>query len=141
MASRALALACQNLPEQWKIKYGYAHTIQQISTAEGGSGLLPAKGSERIFAEIDGTMLPVVTTNPGDDNNARKHREHQWKELRLVAAKQPEKVDATYAVSGGTSVEQAGYAWAQAVEKAGWAIDTQIHAVGDDAEWIYQQYK
>ncbi len=32
-------------------------------------------------------------------------------------------------------------AWAQAVKQAGWAIDTQIHAVGDGAEWIYQQYK
>ena len=103
--------------------------------------LLPAKGPESIVAEIDGTMLPVVTTNPGDDNNARKHREYQWKELRLAAAKEPDKVDATYAVSGGVGVEQAGYAWAQAVKQAGWAIDTQIHAVGDGAEWIYEQYK
>ena len=124
-----------------KITLEHASNIQQISTAEGSSGLLPAKGPESIVAEIDGTMLPTVTTTPGDDNNARKHREYQWKELRLAAAKEPDKVDATYAVSGGIGVEQAGYAWAQAVKKAGWAINTQIHAVGDGAEWIYQQYK
>ena len=124
-----------------KITLEHASNIEQINAAQASKGLLPAKGPEKIVAEIDGTMLPVVTTDPGDDKNARKHRDCQWKEVRLAAAKEPDKVDATYAVSAGVDVEQAGYAWAQAVDKAGWAIDTQIHALGDGAEWIFLQYK
>ena len=124
-----------------KITLEHASNIEQINAADAGTGLLPAKGPEKIVTEIDGTMLPVVTTHPGEDKNARKHRDCQWKEIRLAAAKEPDKVDATYAVSAGVDVEQAGYAWAQAVDKAGWAIDTQIHAVGDGAEWIFLQYK
>lgn len=62
LASKALALACQSLPEQWKAKYGYApvlaETFTDIEQFEGtcykASGWLPCgktKGFERHRAD------------------------------------------------------------------------------------------
>ena len=62
LAFRALALACQNLSEQWKIKYGYApelaETFTDIEQFEGtcykAAGWLPcgkATGFERHLAD------------------------------------------------------------------------------------------
>ena len=48
--------------------------------AHTASGALPAQGAGDIVAEIDGTMLPVVSTERGKDGNARKHRSCQWKD-------------------------------------------------------------
>ena len=62
LASRALALACQSLPEQWQIKYGYApvlaETFTDIEQFEGtcykAAGWLPCgktKGFQRHRAD------------------------------------------------------------------------------------------
>lgn len=104
------------------------------------SGALPARGAGDIVAEIDGTMLPVVYTEPGKDGNARKHRNCQWKETRLSAAQAKGKAQSFFAVSGA-EVEQAGQAWARAVALAGWGVDTRIHGLGDGAAWIHLQYQ
>lgn len=93
------------------------------------SGALPARGAGDIVAEIDGTMLPVVYTEPGKDGNARKHRNCQWKETRLSAARAKGKAQSFFAISGA-EVEQAGQAWARAVALAGWGVDTRIHGLG-----------
>ena len=118
----------------------HARGMRLESGAHTAGGALPPGGAGDIVAEIDGTMLPVVFTEPGKDGNARKHRSCQWKETRLGAARAKGKAQSFFAV-GGAEVEQAGQAWARAVALAGWGTRTRIHGVGDGAAWIYLQYQ
>lgn len=122
----------------YTLKHGRGMRLE--SEAHGATGVLPARGAGDIVAEIDGTMLPVVFTDPGKDGNARKHRNCQWKETRLSAARAKGKAQSFFAVSGA-EVEQAGQAWARAVALAGWGLDTRIHGLGDGAAWIHLQYQ
>ena len=100
---------------------------------------LPARGAERIVAEADGTMVPVVDTAaapPGTDR--RKHRKVRYQEARLVAACAQGSTTTHY---GATlhDVADTGLRWAQSVKAAGWGLNTQIHALGDGAPWIAEQ--
>ena len=100
---------------------------------------LPARGAERIVAEADGTMVPVVDTAaapPGTDR--RKHRKVRYQEARLVAACAQGSTTIHY---GATlhDVADAGLRWAQCVKAAGWGLNTEIHALGDGATWIAEQ--
>ena len=117
----------------------HARAIRLAQSAKGASGALPLRGAQDIVAEIDGTMLPVVLTDPGKDGNARKHRSCQWKEIRLAAARAQGQARSFYAL-GGSDVAEAGHAWAQAVKMAGWGLNTRIHALADGAVWIHLQY-
>ena len=100
---------------------------------------LPAHGAERIVAEADGTMVPIVDTSaapPGADR--RKYRQVRYQEARLVAAQAHGTVTTHY---GATlhDVTDTGLRWAQCVHAAGWGLNTQIHALGDGAPWIAEQ--
>ena len=100
---------------------------------------LPARGAERVVAEADGTMVPVVDTAaapPGTDR--RKHRQVRYQEARLVAACAQGSATTHY---GATlhDVADTGRRWGQAVKAAGWGLNTQIHALGDGAPWIAEQ--
>ena len=100
---------------------------------------LPAHGPAQIVAEADGTMVPIVDTSaapPGADR--RKHRQTRYQEARLVAAQAHGTVTTRF---GATlhDVTDTGLRWAQAVRAAGWALNSQIHALGDGAPWIAEQ--
>lgn len=100
---------------------------------------LPAHGAERIVAEADGTMMPMVDTSaapPGADR--RKFRQMHYQEARLAAARAQGSATTHY---GATlhDVADTGLRWAQCVQAAGWGLNSQIHAVGDGALWIAEQ--
>lgn len=100
---------------------------------------LPAHGAERIVAEADGTMMPMVDTSaaaPGADR--RKFRKVHYQEARLAAARAQGSATTHY---GATlhDVADTGLRWAQCVQAAGWGLNSQIHAVGDGALWIAEQ--
>ena len=100
---------------------------------------LPAHGPAHLVAEADGTMVPIVDTStapPGSDR--RKHRRTRYQEARLVAAQAHGTVNTQF---GATlhDVADTGLRWAQAAYAAGWALDSQIHALGDGAPWIAEQ--
>jgi len=100
---------------------------------------LPERGAERVVAEADGTMVPVVDTAaapPATDR--RKHRKVRYQQARLVAACAQGSATTHY---GATlhDVADTGRRWGQAVKAAGWGLNTQIHALGDGAPWIAEQ--
>jgi hypothetical protein len=102
---------------------------------------LRTEGPEWIVAAADGTMVPTVRTEEtpvGEDK--RKHRKLAWEEMRLVAAQAHGQRSRHYEATLG-SVEDAGRRWSVAAGKAGWALNTRIHALGDGAEWIARQAK
>ena len=95
--------------------------------------ILPAKGAQHIIAEADGTM--ICTVQPGSREDKRPR---DWKEMRLAAAQAKDSATPVYAATFG-SVEQCGRRWGHCARQAGWGLNSQIHSVGDGAEWIRLQ--
>jgi len=95
--------------------------------------ILPLVGAEHLIAEADGTMICTVAPGP-----RKGKRPRQWKEMRLVAAQALGKVETTYAATFGDVVE-VGRRWGHCAREAGWGLNSQIHGLGDGAEWIRLQ--
>ena len=95
--------------------------------------ILPAQGAEYVVAQVDGTM--ICTVAPGK----RKGKlPREWKEARLSAAQALGSVQVVYGASF-SDVAQTGRRWGHCARKAGWGLNTKIHAVGDGAKWIRSQ--
>lgn len=100
---------------------------------------LPAVGAERIVAEADGTMVPIVDTSAAPaGTDRRKHRKVHYQEARLAAAQKHRSVTTYYAATLH-DVADTGLRWAQCTQAADWGMNTQIHALGDGAPWIVEQ--
>lgn len=100
---------------------------------EGSFRVLPTVGAEQVIAEADGTMICTVAPGP-----RKGKRPREWKEMRLVAAQAQGSARAVYAAHFG-SVEEVGRRWGHCARRAGWGLNSHIHAVGDGAEWIALQ--
>jgi hypothetical protein len=121
-------------------KITYRHAKQVCPKPAGTQGALPLEGEDSIILEMDGSMVPIVSSSRNLGSDKRKNRECNWKEFRLCAAQVKGKVHAHYALSS-KGVCDAGYCWAKSALDAGWAINTQLHAVADGAEWIHLQWQ
>jgi hypothetical protein len=77
----------------------------------------------------------ICTVTPG---SRKGKRPREWKEMRLLAAQAQGKSTAVYASTFG-SVAETGRRWGNCARRAGWALNTEIHAVADGAEWIWLQ--
>lgn len=97
--------------------------------------LLPAVGASHVIAETDGTMICTVVAG-----ERKGQRPREWKEIRLVAAQAQNSASTVYAATFG-SVDEVGRRWGHCARDAGWGLNSQIHAVGDGAEWIRLQSK
>jgi hypothetical protein len=95
--------------------------------------ILPSVGAEHVIAEADGTM--ICTVSPGK-RKGKKPR--GWKEMRLTAAQAQGKEQTFYAATF-SGVDEVGRRWGHCANQAGWGLNSQIHAVGDGAEWIRLQ--
>jgi hypothetical protein len=96
---------------------------------------LPSQGAEQVIAEADGTMICTVASGKRASKRAR-----EWKEMRLTAAQAQGKAETIYAATF-SGVDEVGRRWGHCARQAGWGLNTQIHALGDGAEWIRLQTK
>lgn len=94
---------------------------------------LPAVAEPYVIAETDGSMLCTVAPGP---RTGKKPRE--WKEIRLAAARGLTKTDTCYAATFG-QVDEVGRRWGHCALGAGRGLNSQVHALGDGAEWIRLQ--
>lgn len=94
---------------------------------------LPAVGAGHVIAEADGTM--ICTVAPG---KRKGKRPRDWKEIRLAAAQAQGKEETVYAATFG-DVGEVGRRWGHCARSAGWGLNSQIHALGDGAQWIRLQ--
>lgn len=92
--------------------------------------VLPAVGAQHVIAQADGTMICTVATGP-----RKGKRPRGWEEMRLVAAQAKDSATTCYGATFG-SVAEAGQRWGHCTRQAGWGLNSQIHALGDGAEWI-----
>jgi hypothetical protein len=95
--------------------------------------VLPAMGAAHVIAEADGTMICTVKPGP-----RKGKRPREWKEMRLIAAQAKDSATTVYAATFG-SVAETGRRWGHCARQAGWGLNSQIHAVGDGADWIRRQ--
>ena len=94
---------------------------------------LPALGDPYVVAQVDGSMVCTVAPGPRTGKKPRA-----WKEIRLAAARGLGKTGTFYAATFG-EVQEVGRRWGHCARRAGWGRKTQIHALGDGAEWIRLQ--
>jgi hypothetical protein len=94
---------------------------------------LPSKGAEHVVAEADGTM--ICTVAPGKRSGKRPR---EWREMRLTAAQAQGKEETFYAATF-SEVDEVGRRWGHCARSAGWGLNSEIHALGDGAEWIRLQ--
>jgi len=95
--------------------------------------VLPAVGAQHVIAEADGTMICTVAPGP-----RKGQRPRQWQEMRLVAAQAKDSATTCYGATFG-SVAETGQRWGHCTRQAGWGLKSQLHVVGDGAEWIQIQ--
>ena len=95
--------------------------------------VLPAVGAPQVIAQTDGTMICTVGAG-----KRKGKRPREWREMRLVAAQAQTSATTVYAATFG-SVEEVGRRWGHCARDAGWGMNSQIHTVGDGADWIRRQ--
>jgi len=95
--------------------------------------VLPAVGAQYVVAQADGSMVCTVAPGP---RKGKKPRD--WKEIRLAAAQGLDKTDTFYAATFG-EVNELGRRWGHCARRAGRGLNSEVHALGDGAEWIRLQ--
>jgi hypothetical protein len=95
--------------------------------------VLPVLGAPQVIAEADGSMICTVAPGP-----RKGKRPRDWKEIRLSAAQALGSTEKWYAATFG-EVDEVGRRWGHCARRAGWGLNSQIHALGDGAEWIRLQ--
>jgi hypothetical protein len=97
-----------------------------------------AAGCRTVVVEMDGGMVPIVEANAAQTDR-RKGKALQWKEAKLCLAHAAGSKTLSY---GGTlqgDVDEAGKQLFGSAKSAGFGKSSQVHAVGDGAEWIARQ--
>ncbi|GFO75669.1 transposase, ISKra4 family [Bathymodiolus platifrons methanotrophic gill symbiont] len=113
---------------------------QQMNSQRESSTLSVVTGCQQQIVEIDGCMLPIVTTRT-DKGDKRKKKILHWKEARLALAHEEGNITPKFDATFGGSVDDAGHSLLNCAVTAGLGINTQIHGVGDGATWIADQMK
>lgn len=99
-------------------------------------------GVAKLIAELDGSMVPIVSfpqaITADSRKDKRKQRECEWKQARLVLVRNPNSVSKLYnATMGGA--DEAGKQLKDLARQAGASQQTLLHGVGDGAAWIVEQ--
>lgn len=142
---QSFARAAQSVQEHYGIELGAstvrAATLKHAQRAQAkleqgykeSFRALPAEGAAQVVAEADGTLIRTVQPGARTGNRPR-----EWQEMRLVAAQAQGSATTVYGATFG-SVEETGRRWGHCARDAGWGANSQIHALGDGAEWIRLQ--
>lgn len=96
------------------------------------------KGVEQVIAQTDGSMVPVVETDP-EAADRRKGKVLKWQEIRLCLAHRADSLQIHYGGNFSGGVEQTGQWLYDCVRRAGFGRSTSVHVVGDGAGWIHRQ--
>lgn len=98
------------------------------------------KKADYIVSETDGTMVPIITFKPTDQQKTdrRKTRTVAWKEIRLTLAYQKGSLDMFFESSMDLP-DKVGEKMSLCISRSGLASKTKVHCVGDGAPWIADQ--
>lgn len=103
--------------------------------------------ADTLISEVDGSMLPIVgfrEATPAQEATGRidrrKLRTCHWKEIRVSTVRVPGSAESWYGVALGEPLA-VGCMMAEICRFKGMHEATHIHAVGDGAPWIAEQYE
>lgn len=146
-ADQPFAQARNKLVEHYGVEIGES-TIQRITFGHaeamfeaGREGLdFPEEpgSSKPIVVETDGGMVPIVEPSL-DAKDKRKGKKLLWREAKLSLAHALGSRTPVYAGSIEGGVETAGRRLLTCAVRAGFGMNSQVHAVGDGAPWIVGQ--
>lgn len=151
-AERSYEATAQALREHYRIevpRYAIDQATGQIARqAKHFNSQAPKtiKPADTLISEVDGSMLPIVGFReeaPGEreckPRDRRKLRACHWKEMRVSTVRVPGSVETWYGVALGEPVT-VGCMMSEICRFKGMRETTHIHAVGDGAPWIAEQY-
>lgn len=98
---------------------------------------LPLEGVKELLGETDGSFIPIVEITEGVGDK-RKRRSLKYQEGRLCLAGKVGSRERKYRATLGT-VEETGRQWKASVVEAGGGQNTELHCLGDGAQWIVRQ--
>lgn len=97
-----------------------------------------SKASKDTIAEADGAMVPMVTIDAAFKGDKRKTRKTEWREGRVVLAREKGTIKPIYSALIG-SPDDVGDHLGQVVHAIGYDENTNLHCIGDGATWIADQ--
>lgn len=112
------------------------HAAAMLAQQEDQEPELDEGDAERLIGQMDGSLIPIVTTSEAADR--RKTRAVCWKEARLALAHQVGSLTPRFGASLG-GVDEAGDRFAVCVAQAGGGERTRLRCVSDGAVWIVEQ--
>ncbi len=122
----------ESATRRWSEHHGAAMLEEQEDQRpELGEG-----GVERLVGQMDGSLIPMVTTSEAADR--RKTRAVCWREARLALAHEVGSMTPRFGATLG-GVEKAGDCFAICVAQTGGGQQTHLHCVSDGAVWIVEQ--
>ena len=120
-----------------RITLGHAQAIFESGRDEVDFPKEPGR-HKQIVAQTDGGMIPVMAPD-ANQKDKRKGKTLSWKEAKISLAHA--KGSRTPVYNGGIEggVEAAGQRLFACAVRAGFGVDSHVHAVGDGAPWILGQ--
>lgn len=97
----------------------------------------PARAAKVLITGLDGSMVPIVESGPGEDK--RKGKTLFWKQANLCCARAKDEVECVYGATMA-GVKMAGLTWQAVAAAAGLVEASSIHAVADGADPIFNAY-
>lgn len=101
--------------------------------------LSPGPAAACAITQMDGSMVPIVQTQSGPEDN-RKGKTVCWREARLCLARAAGSRTPVYGATLAT-VEVAAWTWKETAQTAGVTPQTQVHGLGDGAPWILAKFQ
>ena len=123
-----------------RITLGHAQAMHAQAEAALDAQEFPqtAGRHKEIVAETDGGMIPIVTPD-ASQKDKRKGKTLAWREAKICLAHPKGSTTPVYASTIEGGVETAGQQLLACAVRAGFGVDSHVHAVGDGAPWIVGQ--
>lgn len=120
----------------------HAQQVLQTQLNSLKSDIPERDGVECLIVQMDGSMIPIVTTQAaiieGERVDRRTTRQIGWQEARLGLSHDPQSPQLVFGATLGTTHEAGAQLLASAI-RAGLGQQTFVHGIGDGAPWIADQ--
>ena len=97
-----------------------------------------SRGAGVVIGEMDGSMIPIMEVDESQPDR-RKGKVLSWREAKLSLAHAKGSREVTYGGTVQGGVEAAGRSLLDCAIRSGFGRDSELHGVGDGAEWIALQ--
>lgn len=95
-------------------------------------------GCDDLIVETDGSFIPIMTPDP-ERADQRKGKTLHWQEVKLSLAHPKGSAELKFGASFQRGPDASGQQWLRCALLAGLGRKTQVHGVGDGAQWITNQ--